>query len=437
MVKSSKKSRKKVKKKSKRKSRRIRVSSKATIVKAPRKIKSRTKRKGFLGGFFNQKKRNVKRISPQTSKAIARKDFEAFEFGVQKLKELEKELNSLNARKFPDEEASIRSKLKNVSQLPAIEREMGVLRKKISGKYHHKIKKIHLKLDSGVDSLVDTHFNSFLRDLKIALSQRVTEKEQRIDETLKSNLFLREKKYKEKHFNLLREFREKQDRLSKDFDENQFNLSKELKEKYLEMSEDFNKKKKSLEDYQIKLEKELKEKHSDMSIDFNKKRKNLEDYKIKLSKELKEKHSELSIEFNQKNKDIEESHIKLSKELKEKYSELSKEFEVKKKSLEKYYGDKYELDLKVNLQKDVAERFNRMLKKKLEEREPTLINNYKKIIRTEYAKKYKEKVNHIERLEEEHRQQHKERIKKQEDELQRKAKKHEEELQEKLKRILG
>ncbi len=65
---------------------------------------------------------------------ISREDFEAFKFGVERLKALEAELNLLDTKAFPYEATSIRKKLKDVSLIPVIERELSELKLKIEGK---------------------------------------------------------------------------------------------------------------------------------------------------------------------------------------------------------------------------------------------------------------------------------------------------------------
>ena len=76
------------------------------------------------------------------SSKIARRDFEIYAEGIKRLEELEKEVNLLNVdKRFPTEVASIRSKLKHVSEIPQIEYEIKVLRGKISGKKRKVAKK--------------------------------------------------------------------------------------------------------------------------------------------------------------------------------------------------------------------------------------------------------------------------------------------------------
>jgi len=64
-----------------------------------------------------------------------RRDFEVFAQGIERLKELRNELDSLDTTGFSKEEQSIRSKLKNVSDIPIIERELRVLSEKIKKGY--------------------------------------------------------------------------------------------------------------------------------------------------------------------------------------------------------------------------------------------------------------------------------------------------------------
>ena len=67
-----------------------------------------------------------------------RKDFEVFSQGVERLEELRKELNTIHHAGYEKEVLSIRSKLKNVSYIPEIEKEMRTLKDKIRGRYKSK-----------------------------------------------------------------------------------------------------------------------------------------------------------------------------------------------------------------------------------------------------------------------------------------------------------
>ena len=230
-----------------------------------------------------RKKTSKKRVNKKekSSASISKKDFEAFKFGVSRLKELENELKSIDTRGFSKETIEIRSKLKNVSEIPNIERLLKSLKLKISHKYKPKkrratpakeikegledvqeeitklrrskredmesLKKeiVNLKhsktrdfgsikdeitklrkskkapymgsLDSGVDVLVDTNFNEFLASTKKALSERIKNREQEMDGVLRKDLENRELKYKKKHKDLLNFFENHKKKLEQDY----------------------------------------------------------------------------------------------------------------------------------------------------------------------------------------------------------------------------
>lgn len=216
------------------------------------------------------KKKRAKKKVKQTS--IGKEDFETFGFGVQRLKELKKELDGMDTRGFSKEEQSIRSKLKKVSEIPAIEREIKALKAKINNKYKPKKKrkskilkeikelkqdtgkisalrgeikdlkeqvedKKKKPIDSGVDILIDSNFNDFLKETKASLSDRIRSREKEINDILKSDLMKRESKFKEKHDNLIQDFNNKKRELEKQL-ETKYNLkvkralAKEIAEKF-------------------------------------------------------------------------------------------------------------------------------------------------------------------------------------------------------------
>ena len=88
------------------------------------------------------RKRTPKKVDSSKKSSINRRDFETFQFGVERLKELKKELDSLDTRGFTKDENEIRDKLKNVSEIPNIEKKLKILRLKISKKYVPKKRKI-------------------------------------------------------------------------------------------------------------------------------------------------------------------------------------------------------------------------------------------------------------------------------------------------------
>ena len=86
---------------------------------------------------------NKKKVKKEVVKSHVqvKKDFEIFAKGVERLKELELELERLDTRGFAKEEVVIRSRLKNVSDIPFIEKKVADLRLKINNKYRPKRKK--------------------------------------------------------------------------------------------------------------------------------------------------------------------------------------------------------------------------------------------------------------------------------------------------------
>ena len=86
-------------------------------------------------------------------KVSMRKDFEVFGRGVERLEELRAELNALKVKGHDAEVLSIRAKLKNVSEIPNIERELKMLKVKISGKYKVKKKRGKSKVDLKIMAL--------------------------------------------------------------------------------------------------------------------------------------------------------------------------------------------------------------------------------------------------------------------------------------------
>lgn len=93
-------------------------------------------------------KKTPHKKSSSNSKSVNKADFETFKFGVERLKELKKELNSLDTKGFSLEEESIKSKLKDVTQIPTIEKELKLLKQKIKNKPKKSSKKKSSKKSS-------------------------------------------------------------------------------------------------------------------------------------------------------------------------------------------------------------------------------------------------------------------------------------------------
>ena len=216
---------------------------------------------------------NKKKVKKEVVKSHVqvKKDFEIFAKGVERLKELELELERLDTRGFAKEEVVIRSRLKNVSDIPFIEKKVADLRLKINNKYRPKrkkkskvskdieglkqqiplikrgISKLSDKIediskrkgdvDSEVGMLVDGDFNDLLGDIKIKLSERVKRKEKNVEGVLKTDLILREKRFNEKHKNLIRSFKDQKKKLEKDFERKyatkvKLGLEKDISDKF-------------------------------------------------------------------------------------------------------------------------------------------------------------------------------------------------------------
>ena len=88
-----------------------------------------------------EKNKSSPKSKKQKTGSVSKTDFETFKFGVERLKELEKELNSLDARGFAKEEQDIKTRLKKVSEIPYIERQLKFLKLKIDKRYKPKKRK--------------------------------------------------------------------------------------------------------------------------------------------------------------------------------------------------------------------------------------------------------------------------------------------------------
>jgi len=300
-------------------------------------VKKRQKKRVVIKKKKSKVSSSPSKISKSKS-SISRKDFETFKFGVVRLNELKKELDSLDTRGFSKEEQAIRNKLKNVSEIPNIEKSIKILKSKIHKKYRPKKRKSIVKkdihdikedipelrgeirklgrkveestkrkkenIDPRIGASIDNDFNDFLNNLKVSVSERVKTKEKEIGSLLKVDLQKREAKFREKYLNLIREFNEKKKKLEKRLNERYTTKVKTTLQK--EISEKFDEKlKKKLDDEKVALGKvyiaSLK-KHS---------QKELEKQKQKLNERLKNEFSGKikSIENQFKEKGLEEERL--------------------------------------------------------------------------------------------------------------------------------
>jgi hypothetical protein len=305
-----------------------------------------------------KKKRRVMKKSTSQVK----KDLEIFEKGVIRLRELEGELGALDTRGFYREEQNIRAKLKNVSDIPLIERDIKNLRLKINKKYkprragggsYKKIekglagvkselpgikrgiallaknlaevpKKKVRKIDLGVGSLVDSDFNVFLDDIKSTLSERIRGREKEIKDILNADLKKREAKFSRRHRTLVAEFSGKEQELREQFrkrynEKVESSLKKEVKQRFdRELNEKLKKEKSSLaKKYQSHL-------NARVSEHLKKDRKRIQK---KLSGELKKKITTL-------HKDFDRRRVAIGKELRDSYADRLRSIEKRRKELD-------------------------------------------------------------------------------------------------------
>ncbi len=98
--------------------------------------------------MVKKKVKKQKALVVKKSPEQVKKDLILFEKGIGRLRELKKELSRLDTRGFSREERTIRLKLKNVSDIPLIEKGIKILRLKIDKKYrpkHRRTKKTPYK----------------------------------------------------------------------------------------------------------------------------------------------------------------------------------------------------------------------------------------------------------------------------------------------------
>jgi len=113
---------------------------KKVVKKKIKKIEKKENKKKII----KKQVRKIKKLKirpVQKSPEQIKKDLSVFTKGVERLKELENEINSLDTRGFYKEEQTIRAKLKNVSDIPIIETAIKNLKLKINKKYKPKHKK--------------------------------------------------------------------------------------------------------------------------------------------------------------------------------------------------------------------------------------------------------------------------------------------------------
>ncbi|MEK6906300.1 MAG: hypothetical protein AABW81_01625, partial [Nanoarchaeota archaeon] len=290
----------------------------------------------------NKKKRKTVKKSPGKN-SINRKDFETFKFGVERLKELKQELDSLDTRGFSLEEQAIRSKLKNVSEILNVERLLKTLRLKINKKYRPSRKKSIIK-----EEIKDIKENipELKREIK-KLSEKIDESGKRKDRISRRDI----SEIKENLPELQREIK----RLGKKVDD-----SPEIKEeiKKLEKKLVESRKKKGVIDSGVGVL---------VDSDFNS---FLTHLKSSLSERIRSREKEVD--------DVLKTDLKeRENKFRERYESLVREYNQHKTKVEKDFNKKYDLKVKSSLQKEISEKFSEKLKNTLEKERVELGKSYK------------------------------------------------------------
>ncbi len=285
----------------------------------------------------NKAKRNVKKkvvrkdvVKVKSVSKATREDFEVFAKGVERLEELRSELNDLNAGGHEAEVLSIRSKLKNVSYIPEIEREMRVLKAKVKGNYKEKKEtishaNIHGKIDQMKRGVPNDH---------ASIHRKINQLKESVPDKRRIN-----KKLKE-----LEDEIDKKGRLS----------GKDVK-----LVKDIPKIKDSLSSFREFLEREKEEAERkkvmlgriDPEVSFlvnDKFNLTLNEIKSRLSERLQSK--ELAVQ----------------RQLQDDLIDRKKSFEVQYSKLEKNFEKKYNDRVKFALEEEVRSRFDSMLNKRVE-----------------------------------------------------------------------
>jgi len=351
-----------------------------------------------------------------------RKDFEVFSKGIQRLEELKKELDSLNTKGHEAEVASIRAKLKNVSDIPIIEQELKRLRGRISGKYKPKKKKsvtgeriqdlekeiakkssidrkqskemkeipklkkdlvglreklrkeMHeekrkkemlIRIDPSIDLISNEAFNLSLNEIKAELSRRIKDKETNMQNELNDDLKTREEIFKKKYQDIEKKYHQDYEEalrttMKKEIEQKLDKLvDVRIKEKKVDLS------KKELHDLRKQAEKEILLERENMKKRFMK---DLEEAKRSMKAHFEE---ELLMHKHEVHREFEKSILDEVRRLKKKYSVKEEEMVRKKESqaeaealaVEKELRRKKE-ELSKELKADYEERLKEEVRKK-------------------------------------------------------------------------
>ncbi len=339
--------------------------------------------------MVGKRQRSVKK-----SPAQVKRDLEIFEKGIVRLKELEGDLKALDTRGFYAEEKNIRSRLKNVSDIPLIEREIKSLRFKINNKHKRRVvkkspykkigkdleevkgelpgikrsikllnesldkvpKKRTSKIDLGVGSLVENDFDVFLGDIKSTLSERIRGREREIKNILDADLRKRDDKFNKKHRALVGAFRKNEKKLREVFEKKYkervaTSLKREVESKFnRELNEKLKSEKNSLaKKYQSHLNAHVAERL----------KRDRERLQKKLLKELDKKVVSLHKDFERKSMIVEG-------DLRKRYGEKLNSVEGRKRELD-VKAKRFAMERKSQMER--ISRLNEIKKKKIKEQQ--------------------------------------------------------------------
>lgn len=372
-----------------------------------------------------------------------KREFYSFQNKIDKLEEIKRELSALNTRGFEKEVNLIKSRLKDTSALPEIEKLMKQLRSKILNKKEVKkkspLKKIQsgfleiadtnlelkkeianlkesintkldkkTRVDSGLNLTVDEGFHNFVDNIKLELAEKLKSKENELNNKLKQDIYLRrrelENKYKLMQENLKKEYDSKlniglkkeiekkfEDELKKKFNEERSKIDLEYVSKIKNhYKSEFDEQKDLLEkEFNIRLKEELNKIYINQ-----KKQKESEDKTIKNKIfEIEKEKKELELKLKKEEKDFTAEKFKQNEVLRNRINELELQ---KEKYNRDYYTKMNTLEKQKREELLQIEKFKQNLKKELAEKAHTEVASQieikRKKLNNELNNRFSEKV---------------------------------------------
>ncbi len=287
------------------------------------------------------KKKIARKVSNNSNtNKTGKKDFEAFKFGIGRLKELERELNSIDKRGFLKQEQNIRKRLKNVSEIPNIESAIKKLRIEINNK--HKPKRKRKRPTKDISKGIESIQSSLKR------SRHITNQE-----IIKSNL------------KNLRNSKKRTEELSKGIESIKSNL-RTLKKSRTDSLEDIKEEVKKLRETKKRMPLDS---GVDVLVDTNF-NEFLNSTKKALSERIKKREQEMD---NTLKSDLEKREFNY----KNKNDNLLNDFSNRNKKLERDYEAKYNRKVRTTLHDEISKKFNILVKAKLEKEKVELGKAYK------------------------------------------------------------